>query len=117
MFGGAMRQSGMLAAAGIYALDHQYERLSQDHDNAKYFAQNIQNMDRSMIDVEGTETNLVYFGFEGIDPHKLERKLRDRRVYLFAERPGQVRAVMHLGISREHVEETLTIIQEVSKEK
>jgi threonine aldolase len=113
MFGGGMRQSGILAAAGIYALDHQYERLKEDHENAKYFARELSRIRKVRIDIDEVETNLVYFGVEGRTPKWVEEQLHERGVWLFAERPQECRAVTHLNVSRPNLDRALEIIKSV----
>ncbi len=113
MFGGGMRQSGILAAAGIYALDHHYERLKEDHENAKYFARELSRIKNVRIDVNEVETNLVYFGIEGRSPKWVEEQLHERGVWLFAERPNEVRVVTHLDVDRAGIDRSLEIIKSV----
>ena len=61
MFGGGMRQAGMLAAAGLHALDHHVERMEEDHARAKRLASAINDMDGFSVDLSTVETNMVYF--------------------------------------------------------
>ncbi|MFH1262209.1 MAG: GntG family PLP-dependent aldolase [Pseudomonadota bacterium] len=114
MFGGAMRQSGILAAAGIYALDHHYERLREDHESAQQFAHELAKIRKIRIDPREVETNLVFFGIEGRTPQWVEQELKSRGVWLFAERPGDVRAVTHLDVDRAKIDRALSIIAEVA---
>ncbi|MFH1017382.1 MAG: low-specificity L-threonine aldolase [Pseudomonadota bacterium] len=113
MFGGGMRQSGILAAAGIYALDHHYERLKEDHENAKYFARELSHIKNVQIDINDVETNLVYFGVEGRTPKWVEEQLHERGVWLFAERPNEVRAVTHLDVDRAGLDRALETIRTI----
>jgi threonine aldolase len=114
MFGGVMRQSGLLAAAGIFALDHHYERLKEDHANAKYLAINLSRIPNVIVRPEETETNLVYFGLRSRSPQWVEQELRKRGVWLFAERPNEVRAVTHLDVSREDIDFALDVVSTVA---
>src|ERR671934_2962934 len=59
MWGGAMRQSGIIAAAGLYALDHHVERLAEDHENARVLAEGLAEIEGVTIDPERVETNIV----------------------------------------------------------
>ena len=61
MFGGGMRQSGILAAAGIYALENNVERMEDDHRRARTIAQAIDEMDHVSVDLDAVQTNMVYF--------------------------------------------------------
>ena len=69
MFGGAMRQSGLLAAAALYALDHHVERLAEDHANATYFAKRIASLPGIQLDPADVETNMVFFGVDPATRH------------------------------------------------
>ena len=110
-----MRQSGILAAAGIYALEHHFTRLSEDHEHARYFADELAKVPGMEIAVDEVETNLLYFGMKGKSPQWLEKELESRNVRVFAERPTQVRAVTHLGITREHLDEAVLIIKDLGR--
>lgn len=115
MFGGAMRQSGILAAAGIYALDHQYDRLQEDHENARWFADRLAEIPGVEIRPDEVETNLVFFGVRNRSPQWLEAELRKRHVWVFAERPTEVRAVAHLDVSRSQFEEAVRIVADIAR--
>jgi len=100
MYGGGMRQAGVLAAAGLHALDHHLPRLAEDHANAERLARGLAAFG---FEVESEpETNIVMFrAAEGFHPLARERGV------LFSGRPGRVRAVTHLDVSRADVEEAL----------
>jgi threonine aldolase len=103
LFGGALRQSGIAAAAMLYALDHNVERLADDHARAKRLAEGIG------IDPAGVETNFVPIPNE---PGLIER-LRERDVAVSDLRAGWLRAVTHLGIGDEDIEHAIERMQEV----
>ena len=63
--GGAMRQAGIIAAAGVYALEHHVERLAEDHANAKLFAESLRNLPGVKVDPQTVETNIVFFDIAG----------------------------------------------------
>src|SRR3546814_6250731 len=63
--GGAMRQAGIIAAAGIYALEHNVERLAEDHANARLFAESLRNLPGLKVDPQEVETNIVFFDIAG----------------------------------------------------
>src|SRR3546814_13671035 len=63
--GGAMRQAGIIAAAGIYALEHNIERLAEDHANARLFAESLRNLPGIAADPEEVETHIVFFDLAG----------------------------------------------------
>jgi threonine aldolase len=103
LFGGALRQSGIAAAAMLYALDHHIERLAADHARAKRLAEGIG------IDPATVETNFVPIPDE---PGLIER-LRERGVAVSDLRPGWLRAVTHLDIGDEGIDQAIERIQEV----
>ncbi len=115
MFGGGMRQSGLLAAAGIYALDNHVERLAQDHENAKFLAKELERIPEIEIDVDQVETNLVYFRCTSKTAPEFEHLLESRGVRVLAESKSLVRAVTHLDVTKHQIEQALEIFQEVLK--
>ncbi|MFH0981061.1 MAG: GntG family PLP-dependent aldolase [Planctomycetota bacterium] len=103
MFGGGMRQAGILAAAAIYALDHNIGRLADDHRNAKRLAQALARMHGLSVDVEAVETNILYVD---VDPAlgtaaDFARRLESAGVRVLATGPQRFRAVTHLDVSAE----------------
>jgi threonine aldolase len=98
MWGGAMRQSGILAAAGLYALDHHVERLAEDHANARALFEALS----GVVDVSEPETNLVFFTVD--DAPALVAALAERGVAMGAMGPHRVRAATHLDVTRADVE-------------
>ncbi len=106
VFGGGMRQVGILAAAGIYALEHHVTRLSEDHANAQHLAQLLHGIPGVTIDVESVETNMVMFQVPQ-SPKSTEQLLEDCReagVLLNAVGDRSFRAVTHLDVNREDME-------------
>jgi threonine aldolase len=106
MLGGAMRQVGIFAAAGLYALDHNVERLAEDHANARRFAQRLAASPRVVLDLATVQTNIIVFGLaaDGPDAATVVTRARERGVLVFAFGPRTVRAVTHLDVSREQCE-------------
>ncbi len=103
MFGGAMRQSGILAAAGLYALDHNFSRLVDDHANARLLAERLAGLRGVRLDLATVQSNIVIFRMEEGAPDAATIVARAEqagvRVSAFGERT--VRAVTHLDVSRE----------------
>jgi threonine aldolase len=103
MFGGAMRQSGILAAAGLYALDHNFSRLVDDHANARLLAERLAGLRGVRLDLAKVQSNIVIFRMEESAPDAATIVARAEeagvRVSAFGERT--VRAVTHLDVSRE----------------
>ncbi len=103
LFGGALRQSGIAAAAMLYALDHHVDRLAEDHTRARRLAEGIG------IDPETVETNFVPIP----DEPGLRERLLERGVRVGGLRPGWLRAVTHLDIDDEEIEQAIERMQEV----
>jgi threonine aldolase len=103
MFGGAMRQSGILAAAGLYALDHNFSRLVDDHASARLLAERLAGLRGVRLDLATVQSNIVIFRMEEGAPDAATIVARAEeagvRVSAFGERT--VRAVTHLDVSRE----------------
>jgi threonine aldolase len=104
MLGGAFRQSGIVAAGCLYALDHHVDRLVEDHEHARLLAEGLAALPGVRIDPAAVETNIVIFGVD--DAGDLVRRLADR-VELQVVDARQVRAVTHLDVSRADVERAL----------
>lgn len=98
MFGGGMRQSGVLAAAGIHALDHHIERLADDHQRARRLGQAWNDLPGVDIDLETVQTNMVYADLTGLSSQAVVDGLGHRGVAITASSPTRVRAVLHRDI-------------------
>ena len=103
MFGGAMRQSGILAAAGLYALDHNVARLREDHANARLIAERLAGLAGIVLDLATVQTNIVIFRLDdGLpDAATIASRAREAGVLISALGPRIVRAVTHLDVSAE----------------
>ncbi len=115
LFGGALRQAGIVAAAAVYALDHHVERLAEDHELARLFAAEVATIDGLSVDMDAVETNLVFFS---LDPERgpaasLVERLGERGVRLYNLGPRLLRACMHLDLDQEQVLEAARILREV----
>jgi threonine aldolase len=109
MLGGAFRQSGIVAAGCLYALDHHVERLAVDHENAQVLARGLASLPGVEIDPSTVETNIVILSVA--DAPGLVERLADR-VELQAFDAHRVRAVTHLDVSREDVDRALGMVAE-----
>ncbi|MGD9828153.1 MAG: low specificity L-threonine aldolase [Hyphomicrobiaceae bacterium] len=109
--GGAMRQSGIIAAAGLYALDHNVGRLAEDHANARLLAERIGALPGVRIDPPRVETNIVYFDVSssGTTNQELCAKLRSHGVRMGTSYGGRIRAVTHLDVSRTDCEQAAEV--------
>jgi threonine aldolase len=114
-FGGGMRQAGILAAAGLYALEHNVERLAEDHLNAKRLAQGIAEIDGLDIDVNAVETNILYFHVRkpGLTVPMLLESLRTDGVLMLGTGPNSIRAVTHLDVSKEGIDRAVEVLKKV----
>ena len=103
MLGGAMRQAGVLAAAGLHALDHHVERLPQDHLHARKIAGTLFSVPGVQIDIERVETNIVVFrlGEGAPDAATVVARAKERGVLVMAFAARTVRAVTHLDVTAE----------------
>jgi threonine aldolase len=111
VFGGGMRQAGYLAAAGIYALENNVERLSQDHLHAKEIAGALAKKD-FVSEVLPVETNIIIFSLSGQYCSKsFVEKLKESGILGYAISPSQVRLVTHLDITPKMVDKTIQTIQ------
>ena len=111
MLGGGMRQAGVLAAAGVYALENMVERLAEDHQNARIAAEGLAEIPGIAL-APPPQTNLVYFTVEGWDLAAFVRRLSEGGVLCFDE-GGRIRWVTHFGIERADVEEAVGRVQSV----
>jgi threonine aldolase len=118
MLGGAMRQVGILAAAGLFALERNVERLADDHANAHLIAEALARSDRILIDSAHVETNIVVFHLaeDAPDAATVVAGARERGVLVFAFGPRTIRAVTHLDVDREECRQGAEALVEVAEE-
>jgi len=116
MLGGGMRQAGILAAAGIYALENNVDKLAEDHVKAKMIAEVLAQSEWAVIDPGRVVTNIVYFGTGSYNAYSVVEKLRERGVLCGAIAPDQIRMVTHLDVSLEDVREVCNIIADLNLE-
>jgi len=109
MWGGAMRQSGIVAAACLYALDHHVDRLAEDHENARALAEGLAEIPGIELDPTQVETNIVVFGRR--DPAALCAALEREGVLMGAVGPRTVRAVTHLDVDRTDIDTALAAVR------
>ncbi len=115
IFGGGMRQAGILAAAAIFALDNNRERLKEDHAKAAYLARELTRAPGLTLELESVQTNIIIIGVEesGNTPDAILAALRARGVLLTPGNYMGIRAVTHLDVSMQQVEEAAAIILDV----
>jgi threonine aldolase len=111
MMGGALRQAGIVAAGGLYALEHNVERLAEDHENARVLAEGLAELPGATIDASKVETNIVIFEVE--DPAGVITALLADGVEMTQMGPGRIRAVTHMDVDRAGVERALEVLRKV----
>jgi threonine aldolase len=113
MTGGGLRQAGILAAAGLYALEHNVERLREDHDNAKWLEQQLQNIGVEIAE-PGAQTNVLYLRQSPELAAKLGPWMRERGV-LISSGP-LTRILTHLDVSRQDLQHVVDLWQQFLKQ-
>ena len=121
MFGGAMRQVGVIAAAGIVALETMVDRLAEDHEHARLLAEALAELPGVTLNPAQVETNIIIFEFEreDMDAHDLSAAMRERGVLINPRpriQPGErqrVRVVTHKDVSRGDIEYAIGAFREV----
>jgi threonine aldolase len=116
LFGGALRQAGVIAGAALYALEHHVDRLAVDHRNAKLFAEALVGLDAIRLRPEEVETNIVFFE---IDPAwgtaaEFSKRLAEHGVRINAVGRQRMRALTHLDVDQEDVAVAAGAIAEVA---
>ena len=116
MLGGAMRQVGIFAAAGIFALDHNTRRLAEDHANARLVALRLAKSPRIALDLRTVQTNILVFGLaaQAPDAPTVVARARERGVLINAFGPRTVRVVTHLDVTRGQCEQAAGILVDIA---
>jgi threonine aldolase len=116
VFGGALRQVGIVAAGCLYALDHHIDRLQEDHDNAQRLARGLSEIEGIHVRTAKPESNMVFFDVSGLglDNRAFLRLLKERGVQMGAI-GGGIRAVTHIDVSREDIDKALEAIAEIAR--
>jgi threonine aldolase len=104
MLGGGMRQAGILAAGALFALEHQRDRLAEDHANAATFARAIAELPGVELDPTSVATNIVLFRVTTMPADELAARLRDAGVLVLTFGPDSIRAVTSLMVSRDDMD-------------
>ena len=103
-------RSGVLAAAGIYALEHNIERLAEDHENARALAEGLARIDGVTVAPGGAQTNMVHITVEPRRSERLREYLKDRDILVRGQ--GAIRLVTHLDVDRGDVERFVRTAEE-----
>jgi threonine aldolase len=113
MFGGGMRQAGIIAAGALYALENHRARLAEDHANAKALAEGLAKLPGVEVDLSGVQTNMVVIRVLTMPAAQFAAELNKRGVGMFPIGPDTVRAVLSMEVNRRQVEETIGIFKQV----
>ncbi|MGO9518461.1 MAG: beta-eliminating lyase-related protein, partial [Candidatus Korobacteraceae bacterium] len=117
--GGGMRQAGILAAAGLIALEQGPQKLAQDHANARFLAEGLAQIPGIKINPDNVQTNILICDVSGtgMTSTELSRKLAERNVLANGVNPQLIRFVTHLDVSREQCAQALEIIASICNVK
>ncbi|HHT50010.1 MAG TPA: low-specificity L-threonine aldolase [Eubacteriaceae bacterium] len=109
LLGGGMRQAGILAAAGIIALDEMTLRLQEDHENAKNLAEGLAEIPGIHLDVEGVQTNIIMVDVSGmgINGNQLADSLKKYNILINGSKDGNIRLVTHAYINKDDIDKVL----------
>ena len=115
MLGGAMRQVGIFAAAGLHALDHHMSRLKEDHDNAALIAKRLSESSHVRLSLDTVQTNIIVFSVtaEGPDGPGIVARARERGVLIIAFGPRTIRLVTHLDVTRGQCEQAAQVLLDI----
>lgn len=115
MFGGGMRQVGVIAAAAIYALENNIDRLIEDHENAWYFAESVSEIEGIYVDLDSVHTNIIVMDVagsgRGVDD--IVASCREKGLLLVPFGATKIRAVTHLDVDRDDIRDAIQIAREV----
>ena len=115
LFGGALRQAGVIAGAAQYAMENHIDRLAEDHANARIFAERIAELEAIRLRVDEVETNIVFFEIDARwgTAAELSRRLAEKGVRMNAVGPQRMRAVTHLDVSAVEVATAADLLADV----
>ena len=114
MLGGGMRQSGVLAAAGLWALKNNVERLADDHESAQKIAGTLAGSSWAALDPADVETNIIFFRTPERNPESVVEQLRKKGILCGAAGPDSIRMVTSLAVPAEEADEVCRILRNFS---
>jgi len=116
MIGGGMRQAGIMAAAGIVALEQMVGRLREDHEHAKVLAKGLVDLGLE-VDMETVQTNIVFFRVPPLllEPSILVEKLKNKGILIGSPRGNRIRMVTHKDVTREDIGVALDRFRDVMR--
>jgi threonine aldolase len=112
-FGGGMRQAGIIAAGAMYALEHHRERLRVDHENARWFAEQIARIPGIRLEPATVQTNIIVFDVTSMPAEEFGRALQQAGVLVLARGASEIRAVTHLDVTREQIEQAVAAVRKI----
>ncbi|MGB3300315.1 MAG: GntG family PLP-dependent aldolase [Phormidesmis sp.] len=112
MFGGGMRQAGMIAAGALYALQFRRDRLADDHHNAQRLAQGLQNLPGIVIDPGAVQTNIVNFDLSNKMADDVVKGLAQREIAVLATGPHKIRAVTNLMVNQAQIDRAIEAVRQ-----
>lgn len=114
ILGGGMRQAGIVAAAGIIALEKMSKRLSEDHENAKYMVKRLQEVPGITVLAEQTQINMVFFKLDGykLSSSELVQKMKEKNIIINGEENGKLRYVTHNYVTKEDIDLIVAAMKE-----
>ncbi|MCK9217596.1 MAG: low-specificity L-threonine aldolase [Firmicutes bacterium] len=117
LLGGGMRQAGILAAAGIIALEEMTKRLKEDHENAKYFAKRLSEIDGIKLNEKNIHIDMVFFTLDSfyINPDKLVDRLFEKNIKINSPEAGYYRFVCNNDISKKDIDYVIECMKEIIK--
>ncbi len=113
MLGGGMRQAGILAAAGLYALNNNVERLEEDHVNAKRLAECLAETKWAVIDPSEVETNIIYFNTPDKEAVKISKLMKESGILTNSTAMNRIRMVTHLDLTSRDIDEVCKILTNI----
>ena len=111
--GGGMRQAGILAAAGLYALDHHVERMQEDHDHAQLLARTLKSQ-AWVANVVSPESNIIVFELHSISSAEFQQLLREKGILALPFGPKKMRFVTHIDVSKDDIAKACEILSALS---
>ncbi len=117
IYGGGMRQVGIIAAGALYAVEHNIERMAEDHQNARLLAERVAELPGVSVDMDVVQTNIVIMEVKGAKytAPQIVEALKERGVLILAIGPDKLRAVTHLQVSTEDIQRAIDIFKKILK--
>lgn len=118
VFGGGMRQAGVIAAAALYALDHHVQRLAEDHANARRFGEIVDGIEGLRLSPTDVHTNIVTFDVDAAlgTAAQFVGRLREHGLLVLAVGPGRIRAVAHLDVTADDIQRSAAMLDRAAAE-